>query len=207
MREKQLYYIFGLLLILFTSCGRTTKTEYFPNGEKKSEINYSGEKLDGASDYFYNNGHLQSHFFYKDGLLEGESQSFFFSGDTETKCLYKNGKLNGVYQIFFSDGNILKEIKHYKNDTLEGKYIAYYRNGEIKIEGSYKSNMFDSTWNYYDRYGRLVGKGIFKKGNGTLESYHKNGNISQITPYIENEIVGEEKYFNNDGKLIKTVDY
>ncbi len=206
MKEKRLYYIFGLL-ILFSSCGRNTKTEFFPNGEKKSEINYSGDKLDGESNYYYNNGHLQSHFFYKDGVLEGEANSFFYSGDAESKYYYKNGKLNGVYQIYFEDGNIIKEVKHYRNDTLNGKYFVYYRDGEIKIEGKYKNNMFDSTWNYYDKYGRLVGKGVFDDGNGFLESYHSNGNISQITPYIKNEIKGKEKFFDKNGILIKTEVY
>jgi len=195
-------------MLLISSCGRTTKTELYPNGQKKSEISYSGKKLDGDCKFYYNNGKLQSSFFYIDGKLEGKTQRYSFNGEIISEDFYKNGKLNGTSKIYFDESQgIIKEIKHYSEDSLYGKYTVFYRSGEIKIEGNYYNNLYDSIWNYYDRYGRLIGKGNFIKGNGTLEAYHKNGNVSQITNYKSNEIYGIEKHYDTEGNLIETTEY
>lgn len=196
-----------VIIILFSafllSCGRKEVIDFYPNGNKKSILHYKHKKLDGVCEYYFTNKQPQSIFNYKNGKLEGRSIRYYFEGTVEYIAEYSDGKLNGKTKSYYKNGD-LKEIKTYKNDSLDGLYQMYLEGGVIKIEGIYSHNKFDSIWNYYDRFGQTVGKGEFNKGTGELISYHKNGEIKHVIPYVNNEKKGIEKFYDKAGNLIKT---
>ncbi len=204
---SKLLYLFTLVFILsLWSCKRVQKIDYYKNGQKKSELHYHGDKLDGLSKYFYDNGQLQSLFNYHNGILEGQSISYFFDGNTESIHHYQKGKLNGISKLFYPNGAI-KEVKYYHNDSLDGKYIMYYKEKSIRIEGKYNMAQFDSIWNYYDKYGRLVGQGKFTNGNGNLYSFYPNGKIKINVLYRNSQPTGTEIHYNSKGIATDTLTY
>ncbi len=195
-----------LTLLILSSCGRTHKLDYFENGKIRSDLYYSGDKLDGECKFYFESGQLQSVFNYQKGILHGVSLQYFYNGKVQTEEFYIDGKLNNTLKLYYETGN-LKDVYNYTNDTLDGLYYSYFPKSEIRIEGNYNFGQYDSLWNYYDKYGRIVGEAEFINGTGELKSYFPNGNIQRITPYIKSEKSGTEKHFNKSGELLKQIEF
>ena len=85
--------------------------------------------------------------------------------------------------------------------------MAYHINGEVKIEGGFKDDMFDGPWTYYDERGVLVGEGSFKEGAGDLIFYDKNGHKARLTHYEQNKKDGKEIYYHPDGTVYQEIIY
>lgn len=134
--------------------------------------------------------------------------------DTILKRNYSNNKLEYI---------ILAE------DSLESSelHISYYKNGNVKEKGL-KGTISDKdintktsthTWYYYDEAKYLdstiyYNNDEFKKDFIEKKRYYKNGNLKAIEKYnnyilYENEkkSIGVWKKYNEDGKLIQTVNY
>ena len=203
MFRTNYFLIFSvLILLILSSCGREIKLDYHANGRIKSELSYAGKQLDGESKYYYKNGVLQSQFNYHKGILEGKSSTYFFNGKMQTEDNYFKGEKHGLAKIYYESGEI-NEIFTYSTNVLNGVYFAYYADGMLRIEGKYLDNQFDSVWNYYDQYGRIVGLVEFESGDGILTAYYPNGIIMRTTTYRKSEKQGIEQRFNNKGELVK----
>ena len=74
MQGKIFILVAGILFL--TSCTKV-KTEYWPNGNKKSEITVSGNSYEGPAKYWYVNGNIQTSCFYKNNKQDGTLQSFY----------------------------------------------------------------------------------------------------------------------------------
>ena len=77
---------------------------------------------------------------------------------------YLDGKQDGKWIEFYKNGNI-KSIINWKNGRLDGKYIIYENNGMKSTEATYRTKGAYSmgkpigVWEYYDKNGKLTGKG------------------------------------------------
>ena len=60
---------------------------------------------------------------------------------------------------------------------------------------------------YYDETGTVVGTGNFEQGSGTQKAWWPNGEVKRIAPYQKNLKHGEEQWFDEDGKLQRTIIY
>ncbi|MDA7887269.1 toxin-antitoxin system YwqK family antitoxin [bacterium] len=70
--------------------------QWFANGQKQSEQNYTDGKLNGLSTFWFANGQKQSEQNYTDGKLNGLSTFWFENGTKKSERPYKNGELNGI---------------------------------------------------------------------------------------------------------------
>lgn len=196
------YILSFLTIVLFSSCDdHRTEINYNESGKPNSELQYKGEQLHGESNYYYDNGNIQSTYTYKEGKLHGPSSSWFTNGNVESKSNYIEGMLSGISIKYYENGNIaLKEL--YSNNELHGANRNYYPNGKIKIESFYNMGLYDSTWTYFDVYGRVVGEAQFKLGNGKQVAYYPNGLPRIIIHFENNEKNGIEEHYNSDGERI-----
>jgi antitoxin component YwqK of YwqJK toxin-antitoxin module len=160
-----------LILLLITGAACThTKTESWPNGNKKSEIALNGNNYEGIARYWYEDGTIQMVCTYKNNVLDGPLTRFYTSGFPKEKRLYLNGKLNGK-SISWDPTRKIQSIFNYTNDILDGHYIEYYPNGLIKVEGQYIKGDYHGMWLYYDEGGGIIGEGRFDKGNGFQKAF------------------------------------
>jgi YD repeat-containing protein len=132
--------------------------------------------------------------------------------DTLSKTYYPGGSLASC--IIKKDSAGIKEY-----------HVSFYENGIVKEKGhqGYVANKEVATntsvgvWYTYDSAGRLVSETIynndtFAKASIEVKKYHSNGTVSTIEKYnnyilyeIEKKQIGEWKYFNEQGKLVKAV--
>lgn len=91
----------------------------------------------------------------------------------------------GVLYASHDNGNV-SSWQEYIDGIGQGKWINYYENGHYKEIGHYEQNRVE----------------------GAIQKFHPNGALSAEGNYKEWRIkIGEWKYYDEDGKLMKTVDY
>jgi uncharacterized protein len=109
---------------------------------------------------------------------------YFQNGKKSFEATYTNGDLNGKRVIYNSNGKIMDESEFYYG-FHHGPSKEYYSNGNVKL-----------VENYY--YSSLDGK---------TESYYENGKKRFEKSFKKGQEHGWFKYYDNTGKLIKSVLY
>jgi TonB family protein len=174
--KVQDYYSNGKLKMIATSLNGTmplffegTVTYYFPNGSRKSTLEYNNGKLYGIATGYYPNGQL----FTTIKMLPYGESSVVECRDSTGQILAVNGT---GHVVFFDDDfkNVITE-GDIKNDKKNGewrgligdtgRYVSIFRNGELKSGISYMKSgnqyiykqvvlapVFDGGMRYLDIY-------------------------------------------------------
>ncbi len=195
-----------LIAYTFVSCDKNTKTTYWENGNKKSVLHYKNGQLDGECLWFYASGKPEIKANYVDNVLEGPYFRWYENGNMEFECFYKNGLLDSVYHSYSLKGIIASE-EHYVDGKLNGELKRWYENGQVFMEGQYVEDMMDGSWMMFYSDGSLSSTLNFQKGTGMQTGYDQSGYKCFTVSYVDNLKHGEEKYYNPDGRLIKTTIY
>lgn len=107
---------------------------------------------------------------------------------------------NGVYRYYVRG----------ENKPFTGILYGKYPNGQWLSRQEYVDGVGQGTWiNYYDN-GNLKEVGTYEqnKVEGKIKKYYRNGQLQAEGTYREWRIrVGEWKYYDEKGKLIKTVNH
>lgn len=197
--------LISLIAVILSSCSKT-KTEHWPNGNKKSELKYYSGKLDGLSTWWYEDGVKQMECNYKNDLLEGKTTRWNFNGNLQSEDIYVANHLNGKSVSYFESGN-KKAEKNYVNDTLDGPVTEWHENGKIKMTGFYKKGMYHGNWEYRELSGIIVGDGKFNNGTGIQRGYYPEGKIMREIHYENNKKNGPEIWYDKAGDTAKKIVY
>lgn len=203
--------------ILTNGSGIYYENEIFGNGLPDSSVFEIKDSIKNGFFYCYRS--------YKDGKY-----SLFESGQ------YENDKKVGQWTLRDSIYNV-HEQTNYKDDEENGVFKSFFLSGKIKSEGQKINGKEEGSWKFYDENGRLLMECNYTLGreNGKYVEYNLNGTIKVEGQYIQisgyetisvenpndpgkistekiyrNDIValnGVWKYYNPDGKLIKTRTY
>lgn len=182
------YDITGIVLEEFRYQNDTLHGEailYYDTGVKKIIENFEKGIPNGMWSYSFPSGETFIQENYINGLLTGECKRFFENGDLEELSTYKEGVKNGKY-LLYSQNRILIEEVDYLKGKRNGMWIKYYSTGELK----YTSNIND---------------------NGFLEGlevdYYQSGKIKKETIFMDNVKNGDQKFYDQTGKLIKIITF
>lgn len=99
---------------------------FYPEGEKFTEINYKGSKIEGVYKY-YSNGKLSLEEFYVDGMKNGYSKNYDSIGRVFEEGEYKDDLEHGVWNYYHNNKLILSEI--YNKGVL--KEVVYKDTTEV----------------------------------------------------------------------------
>ena len=198
--------------------------EYSKTGQLLVETSYENDKRNGIQKIYSANGDLFSETQYENGKENGISKIYL--GSLYSEIPYENGKKNGI-QKDYRDGKIASEIP-YENGKKNGIQKDYL-DGKIYREDTYKDGLQNGVSRYYFRYdpfeeiteslyvdgqknglekrtknGILICETPYQNGkkNGIEKSYYSdNGQIKSITPYLDDQIHGVDKYYDYKGHL------
>ena len=190
---------FSFAILALSSCNHL-KTDSWPNGSVKSEIQMKGDLYEGPAKFWYSNGILQMECNYKNNKLEGKAVRYYQNGFKEEELTYSAGELNGINKCWDQRGNLVKECS-YKNGKLNGPYHEWHGDNILSIDGQYKDGNIDGQWLYFDIYTKVIGEGRFINGTGIQKSFFENGKTKQITHYENNLKEGDEMLYNPDGNV------
>jgi len=189
--------------------------EYFENGLVFQKKNFKEGYEDGIRETYNELGELLEKKIYKVGV--------FYEKTLRTEYNEKGIKIS-EHQL-----NSKKEFN--------GKYTGWYPNGVVRSTGFYTNGKESGEWLEYDELGKLYLKMSFPKpgeilitrfyssgekntealmretkegeveGHGKFTRFYRSGNIEAVGYFTEGLEDGEWKYYDLDGKIIKTEIY
>lgn len=121
---------------------------YYDNGGIESEIQVTGNRMNGISQYYYPSGKLQLVASYVNHKLDGEAREYFEDGGLKSVKNFKDDELHGwvmdydesgviMNRIEYSDGKLVFNVSFYPNgDTLglheNGRTFIFWETGKVK---------------------------------------------------------------------------
>jgi len=103
--KKISYFIFHISYFIFhisISFAQSIRTEYWDNGQKKSEGNVVNGIRDGAWRMWFDNGHIAQQGFYKQGQIDGTWTSYFMNGKVDKISVWENKKIK-KWETFYTN--------------------------------------------------------------------------------------------------------
>jgi uncharacterized protein len=226
------YYPDGTLQMIGNSkneqlVGKTTN--YFINGNIKSETEYNDSGMkEGRSVNYYYNGQKSMDFNYSNGKLNGESSQYNRSGKPFLKEVYKNDILTGVYlyntdgsekeyitpkgkkisfDIYDEEGFLYKTITYQNVETKDKTEKVYFTNGRLSSENHYMDDQFEGKQYSYYQNGQLSSCSEYHHDmlNGLSMSYYSDGKIYFERYYMEDQPNGAIYYYFPNEKIQRMV--
>lgn len=176
------FIFFSSMFLLLHLTGHTqnnVSTQYFENGNKKSEGVLIGaatispndtkqeraEKLsnavkDGKWFYWYDTGKLRSEEYFDRGSGTGIWRTWYPDG--QLSCEINFEKSFAAY--WFANGSKQSEGTLLKGKTREGKWNSWHDNGAKNCEGDYKNGQKDGVWLWWNEKGEKTFEEIYKEG-------------------------------------------
>jgi uncharacterized protein len=171
---------------------------YYFDGTPISLGYYKKDERDSTFKSYYYGGKLQTEGKYKDGDKVGKWIFYYPNGKVSDEDVYVDGKLEGVNKVFSIEGN-LQMLFNYKEGEIDGEYIYYGDNNQVALILNYKNGDLKS-YTYEDKNGVKVPPILLKGGNGTINSFYKNGTASAQFTFANGDCEGERKFFFSNGK-------
>jgi uncharacterized protein len=108
-----------------------------------------------------------------------------------------------------------------KTKPFSGKNLCKYKNGQNASKGKVKDGMKNGVWTKWNENGQIEFESTFKDNQITIEKnyigaklnitthykYNENGEVESSEYYEEGKLVGETKYFYDDGEYIGEENY
>ncbi|MDR3340072.1 MAG: hypothetical protein LBT25_08310 [Candidatus Symbiothrix sp.] len=170
--------------------------EYFYLENEIIFLKETQDKYSGIIKVIYSNGKTCSIWNYEYGMQNGEQILFYENGEKLSLFNVVNNLGEGKQYNFYENGK-LKRMYTMKKGKKAGNCINYYRNGEKESEGYMfadepSNEIKKSHWIYYYENGKKKEEGEWGPGGR-----HGDGNVP----------IGIWKYYDERGKLIKSIEY
>ena len=118
-------------------------TEWYRNGQKKSEETYKdGKEIEGTEWHYYENGQKKEEVTYRiDKSRKGTDYALFTgwheNGQKRYEGTEKNNNYDGLWTYWYENGQKSSE-GIYKDGEFDGLWIVWYENGQKNREETYK---------------------------------------------------------------------
>ena len=202
-------------------------TEWYENGQKKTEIDYCDNVQCGVHKTWQSNGDLKENYNFVSkydssrksmtAFLDGKYEQYYENGKIKRIGIYRIGKANGLFIDYHQNGKESFRAT-YQNGLLSGKVVSSNMQGQIvRSESyiiyrtplgqylSYKHGIFM----YYNDQGILLDSGLYDMDlkTGIWTSRHQNGNLESRKNYCANLICGNMTSWHPNGiiKMLKTM--
>ncbi len=131
-----------------------TKSTYFDNGQKESEIGFKEGLPDGNVTIWYKDGKIKLIGCYKNGVEEGLMTEFYPNGFKKREIFFKDGIKSGIYKTWHNNGKRKTEA-NFINNNLNGEYLSWYSNGSIELNATMKDGKLIKA-NGYNEDGSIM---------------------------------------------------
>lgn len=199
----------------------------YPNGIVSSEGLLKNGNPEGFWKSYYVTGVKRSEGRYTNFLLDSIWIFYDQAGDTLEKINYLFGKKNGWYYKYKKDPSMglyvwLKEL--YAGNRKESTAYIYYPDGKVQQTLVYNEGKKEGLSKEYDKEGNIItlleynndflvtrerinrtdNKGLKQGG---WKEFYPNGTIKTEKTYIDDQLHGYYKEYDNRGKLVLTMLY
>lgn len=199
------------------------------DNNQQSFFNFNQDTLEGDFTIL-NFGNVYQKAQFKLGKLDGYLRQYnVYPKNVATEIKFRNGQLVDTVKNYFDNG--ILSVKIILDSTTNSNFFKYEcikrMNSEKDIEVNTKISLnITPQWtNYFDNRTINQSKNIFYGGfskepwnvssfdldnyalNGFHQYYYKSGILSQEGKYFAGSRIGEWKYYHENGRLYKTIEY
>lgn len=192
------------------------QVSYYPDGKVvESEMRRNGV-LHGPSKSWFANGQLKSEATYQEGEPEGKMTFYFNNGKKEIEGNMVNGDRDGTWYYFNEDGTVQLQMLYAKGELLKerkenGVFRTYYDDEQLQSEVTYKKGKREGPFTEYHDNGqwevRTVPGDPVLGTPGDIERVLKGQTRSREGRYVNDQLEGEVREYDDKGKLVKTTRY
>jgi antitoxin component YwqK of YwqJK toxin-antitoxin module len=154
-----------LSMIACTDHMNGTKTSYYPNGQKKSDVTLVHGQAHGLVSGWYETGQVKSQVNHVNGQLQGLNNAWYENGQKSFEGNFDKGRPDGLQTKWYENGQRESEL-NYANGKQNGPAIFWFENGQVKSEGNFvvgRKHGLMTTW--------------FENGQRKLEENYENGQL------------------------------
>lgn len=125
------------------------------------------------------------------------------TGDIYEEGFIENGKKVGTWTSYYPDNAYLQTITNYENGALMGAFLEFDERGRLNKHFTYENNVLSGPYSEF-KNGRIVRKIQYLNGeiNGYIREYNNKATMIKEAFYKNNQLDGEVNSYNEDGKLV-----
>jgi len=167
---------------------------YYDDGTISSESWYSMNIHHGPSREWYRSGQLKRELSSVEGRAHGLERIWYDGGQLRMERPYLGGRVTGTFKEWNEKGQQV-ESTEYKWGKRTGLHTAWHENGNTRETGEYVGDLKSRRWTYWHENGQ-------KQSEGEYQLFRPLGQDD-----VDSRKVGEWKFWDEEGKLIRTVDH
>lgn len=155
------------------------------NGECEHLIHFPDDiKGSGVFESYYPNGKKRSQIEYQDGYYQGKIQFWFANGLKEQESAIINGESEGDYKIWHPNGQIALSMK-YKNGIESGIRQRWYQNGNPWTYATFQNNKLIGDLKMWFENGKLERQGSYRDGvrHNIYKIWYNDGQPEAVLQY------------------------
>ena len=189
---------------------KSHSTYFFPNGSRYAELKVIDSFPNRILKFFNKEDRLiRTVKFESDSIVStvfenGDYKGYHSNlGLLQSVGLFENNMYQGKWKFYYEDGETIKQIVEYVNDTLHGIREDYWVNGNLKSTVNIIKGKHNGESLHYYENGNLQEKNFLKDGelHGSMVKYYKNKNIESERKYWNGELIDSCKSYYDNGQL------
>ena len=144
------------------------REEYFPDGTVKTRmeglLGEDGELvLHGMLTNFWENGQKKSEVAYVQGFVHGSRTAWYESGQMWSLGQNVDGAADGTWTEWYPDGRKAREM-NFQHGAFHGPYIEWHLNGQKRKEAEFVKGKKQGLEMYWDEEGNVLGQTEYVDG-------------------------------------------
>lgn len=171
MKQGRWYYFYDSLQTIVSCTGTYVDnkrqgiwTEYYRNGNKRSEISYQDNHKYGLMKSFYENGNLAEEGYWDGQHWVGAYKFYFSSGKIAYDWNYGDeGNRVGEQSYYYENGQLMR-LGTWVDGYADGLVAEYYDSGNLRCESQWKMGRVDGIMKEYYISGSLSASRVFRDG-------------------------------------------
>lgn len=173
---------------------------YDDTDQLRIEGSYADGLKTGLWTEYYPDGQKKSQFQYVDGVKHGPAKAWFANGQLEHNGEWERGKKTGNWTEWYESG-AYKQTYRYEDGKEHGPYEWDTEEGEKRARGEFKHGVRHGQWTWWngDTYQRTVRGYSNGFQHGEEAAWYENGQLAYRRHWSDGKRHGDEVEFHPDG--------
>ena len=183
--------------------------KYYPNGELLYKGYFRDNRPEGKMLRFYDDGKLRAELVHAGTFETTYATLYFRNGQKGAEGKYYKQKRDSIWNFYSYYTGTLSCRETYKTGLKEGTATKYYAGGQKAEVIFWKDDMKNGKWEqfYEDSTLRLSSRHVMDEIHGQYRLYNRNKILILEGSYIKGSQDGEWKFYDQDGKLQRSLRY
>lgn len=113
---------------------------FYPNGKKRSRIEYTDGTYQGKLEFWFANGLKEQESYVLDGSTTGDYKMWHPNGQLALSMKYKSEQVNGMKQRWYENGEPWTYVR-FENGVMIGELKQWFQNQKLERQGQYRNGL------------------------------------------------------------------